>query len=153
MDAEYFEKNIKETFGGLKKNFRNVMNEVREDQLESFKKINEAKAKKNKKVYDKLDKELEKIKKQMNKADLVNEVVKVVSTKKEAQAALDCVISSITKAMKKGEDVTLTGFGTFKVVERKARKGRNIYTGEEIKIQASKAPKFTSGKALKEIEK
>ena len=89
----------------------------------------------------------------MNKADLVNEVVKVVSTKKEAQAALDCVISSITKAMKKGEDVTLTGFGTFKVVERKARKGRNIYTGEEIKIQASKAPKFTSGKALKEIEK
>ena len=85
----------------------------------------------------------------MNKGDLVNEVAKVVKTKKEAQAALDCVISSITKALKKGEDVTLTGFGTFKVVKRKARKGRNPRTGEELKIKASKAPKFTAGKALK----
>ena len=85
----------------------------------------------------------------MNKADLVNEVAKVVKTKKEAQAALDCVISSITKSLKKGEDVTLTGFGTFKVVRRKARKGRNPRTGETIKINASKAPKFTAGKALK----
>ena len=85
----------------------------------------------------------------MNKGDLVNEVAKVVKTKKEAQAALDCVISSITKALKKGEDVTLTGFGTFKVVKRKARKGRNPRTGEAIKIKASKAPKFTAGKALK----
>ena len=66
----------------------------------------------------------------MNKGDLVNEVAKVVKTKKEAQAALDCVIASITKALKKGEDVTLTGFGTFKVVKRKARKGRNPRTGE-----------------------
>jgi DNA-binding protein HU-beta len=85
----------------------------------------------------------------MNKGDLVNEVAKVVKTKKEAQAALDCVITSITKALKKGEDVTLTGFGTFKVVKRKARKGRNPRTGEAIKIKASKAPKFTAGKALK----
>ena len=85
----------------------------------------------------------------MNKGDLVNEVAKVVKTKKEAQAALDCVISSITKALKKGEDVTLTGFGTFKVVKRKARKGRNPRTGEAIKIKASRAPKFTAGKALK----
>ena len=85
----------------------------------------------------------------MNKGDLVNEVDKVVKTKKEAQAALDCVISSITKSLKKGEDVTLTGFGTFKVVKRKARKGRNPRTGEELKIKASKAPKFTAGKALK----
>lgn len=85
----------------------------------------------------------------MNKSELVNEVAKVVRTKKEAQAALDCVISSITKSLKKGEDVTLTGFGTFKVVNRKARKGRNPYTGEEIKIKATKAPKFSPGKALK----
>ena len=85
----------------------------------------------------------------MNKGDLVNEVAKVVKTKKEAQAALDCVLTSITKALKKGEDVTLTGFGTFKVVKRKARKGRNPRTGEAIKIKASKAPKFTAGKALK----
>ena len=85
----------------------------------------------------------------MNKGDLVNEVAKVVSTKKEAQQAVDCVISSITKALKKGEDVTVTGFGTFRVVKRKARKGRNPRTGEEIKIKASKAPRFTPGKALK----
>lgn len=85
----------------------------------------------------------------MNKSDLVNEVAKVVKTKKEAQAALDCVISSITKSLKKGEDVTLTGFGTFKVVKRKARKGRNPRTGEVLKIKASKAPRFSAGKTLK----
>ena len=89
----------------------------------------------------------------MNKGDLVNEVAKVVSTKKEAQQAVDCVISSITMALKKGEDVTVTGFGTFRVVKRKARKGRNPRTGEEIKIKASKAPKFTPGKALKDAVK
>ena len=86
----------------------------------------------------------------MNKADLINEVAKVVSTKKEAQSAVDCVIESITKSLKKGEDVTLVGFGTFKVVKRKARKGRNPQTGAEIKIRASKAPKFTAGKGLKD---
>ena len=84
----------------------------------------------------------------MNKADLINEVAKVVSTKKEAQSAVECVIESITKSLKKGEDVTLVGFGTFKVVKRKARKGRNPQTGAEIKISASKAPKFTAGKGL-----
>lgn len=89
----------------------------------------------------------------MNKGDLINEVAKVVSTKKEAQEAVDCVFSSITKAMKTGDTVTLVGFGTFKVVERKARKGRNPQTGEEIDIKASKAPKFTAGKALKEAVK
>ena len=89
----------------------------------------------------------------MNKGDLVNEVAKVVGTKKEAQAAVDCVLSSITKALKKGDAVTLVGFGTFKVTKRKARKGRNPQTGEEIKIKASKAPKFTAGKALKDAVK
>lgn len=89
----------------------------------------------------------------MNKGELIDEVAKVVSTKKEAQIAVDCVLSSITNALKKGEYVTLTGFGTFKVVKRKARKGRNPYTGEAIKIKATKAPKFTPGKSLKEAVK
>jgi len=85
----------------------------------------------------------------MNKSELINEVANVVSTKKEAQEAVDCVFSSITKAMQSGDTVTLVGFGTFKVVDRKARKGRNPQTGAEIDIKASKAPKFTPGKALK----
>jgi DNA-binding protein HU-beta len=89
----------------------------------------------------------------MNKSDLINEVAKVVSTKKEAQEAVDCVFASITKALKKGDAVTLVGFGTFKVTKRKARKGRNPQTGEEIKIKASKAAKFTAGKSLKEAVK
>jgi len=86
----------------------------------------------------------------MNKGDLINEVAKVVSTKKEAQEAVDCVLSSITRALQKGDTVTLVGFGSFKVVKRKARKGRNPQTGEEIDIKASNAPKFTPGQALKE---
>ncbi len=86
----------------------------------------------------------------MNKTDLINEVAKVVNTKKEAQAAVDCVFSTITKALKKKDTVTLIGFGTFKVAQRKARKGRNPGTGEEIKIKAKKVPKFIPGKALKD---
>lgn len=89
----------------------------------------------------------------MNKSDLINELAKVVSTKKAAQDAVNCMVSSITKALKKGEDVALAGFGTFKVVRRKARKGRNPNTGEEIKIKATKAPKFSPGKALKKAVK
>jgi DNA-binding protein HU-beta len=86
----------------------------------------------------------------MNKADLINEVAKVVSTKKEAQAAVDCVLDTVAKAMKEGDAVTLIGFGTFKVVTRKARTGRNPQTGAKIEISASKAPKFVPGKALKD---
>jgi nucleoid DNA-binding protein len=88
----------------------------------------------------------------MNKGDLINEVAKVVSTKKEAKAAVDCIFESITKSLKKrkSEPVTLVGFGTFKVNKRKARKGRNPQTGEVIKIKASKVVKFTAGKALKD---
>jgi len=85
----------------------------------------------------------------MNKGDLINEVAKVVCSKKEAQAAVDCVLNTITKALKKKDTVTLVGFGTFKVAKRKARKGRNPQTGEEIKIKATKVPKFVPGKALK----
>ena len=86
----------------------------------------------------------------MNKEDLVNEVAKVMSTKREAQAAVDCIFSSITKALKKKDAVSLVGFGTFKVSKRKARKGRNPQTGEEIKIKAQNVPKFAPGKALKD---
>ena len=89
----------------------------------------------------------------MNKGDLINEVAKVVSTKKEAKAAVECVLASITKTLKKKQSVTLIGFGTFKVDKRKARKGRNPMTGEAIKIKAKKVPKFVAGKALKEAVK
>jgi DNA-binding protein HU-beta len=87
----------------------------------------------------------------MNKAYLIKEVAKVVSTKKEAQAAVNCVFASIPKAMKKGSRVTIAGFGTFKVAKRKARKGRNPRTGETIKIKASKAPRFVASKTLKDF--
>ncbi len=85
----------------------------------------------------------------MNKGDLVNEVAKVVKTKKNAQAAVDCIFSTITKALKKKDTVSLVGFGTFKVDKRKARKGRNPQTGQVITIKATKVPKFVPGKALK----
>lgn len=61
----------------------------------------------------------------MNKGDLVNEVAQVVSTKKQARAAVDCVFSTITNALNKNDTVTLVGFGTFKVGQRNTRKGRN----------------------------
>lgn len=86
----------------------------------------------------------------MNKGDLIGEVSQVLASKKDAQAAVDTLLAAITKALRKGEDVTLVGFGTFKVTKRKARMGRNPRTGEEIKIKAAKVPKFVAGKALKE---
>jgi len=86
----------------------------------------------------------------MNKGDLINEVAKVVGTKKEAQAAVDCIFASITDALKGDDPVTIVGFGTFKVDKRKARKGRNPQTGAEIEIGAKSVPKFLPGKALKE---
>ncbi len=89
----------------------------------------------------------------MNKADLIVEVAKVTCTKKEAGMAVDTVLDVIEKALKKGQKVTLPGFGTFSVVKRAARKGRNPRTGEPLKIKASKAPKFTAGKGLKDAVK
>ncbi|MEA2085057.1 MAG: HU family DNA-binding protein [Thermodesulfobacteriota bacterium] len=64
----------------------------------------------------------------MNKSDLINEVGKVVDTQKAARETVDCIFSTITKNLKKKGKITLIGFGTFKVVKRKARKGRNPYT-------------------------
>jgi len=86
----------------------------------------------------------------MNKGDLVKEVAKVVNTKKEAKAAVDCVFSTITGALKKNDTITLIGFGTFKVAQRNARKARNPRTGQEMTIKAKKVPKFVPGKGLKD---
>ena len=86
----------------------------------------------------------------MNKGDLISEVAGVVGTKKEAQAAVDCVFASITDALKRKDKVTIIGFGTFKAEERKARKGINPQTGKAIDIAAKTVPKFVAGKALKE---
>ena len=86
----------------------------------------------------------------MNKGDLITKVAEVLNSKKEAQAAVDCTIKSITAALAAKDSVTLVGFGTFKTANRKARKGRNPQTGKEINIPARNVPKFVPGKALKE---
>lgn len=86
----------------------------------------------------------------MNKGDLINAVSEVVSSKKEAQEAVDCVFSAITEALKGGDNVQVLGFGSFKVSKREARKGRNPQTGAEIQIAARNVPKFVAGKALKD---
>ncbi len=86
----------------------------------------------------------------MNKNDLVNKVAETGITKSAANEAVDAVFKGIEKALSKGEKVTLVGFGTFSVSKRKARKGRNPQTGEQIKIAAKKVAKFKPGKGLKE---
>ena len=86
----------------------------------------------------------------MTKAELVEKMAKEAKVTKAAAAkALDSFVDGVKKALKKGDKVMLIGFGTFSVVQRKARKGRNPQTGKEIKIPARKAPKFSAGKALK----
>lgn len=74
-------------------------------------------------------------------------------SKAAAGKALDTLTTTIAKALKKGDKVTLVGFGTFTVTKRKARKGRNPRTGEAIKIAASKSPKFSAGKGFKQAIK
>ena len=86
----------------------------------------------------------------MNKGDLVEALVKVVGKKSLAEETVGCVLETITAALKKGESVTLVGFGTFKVAKRAARTGRNPQTGKPLKIKAKKVPKFTAGKKLKD---
>ena len=86
----------------------------------------------------------------MNKSDLINEVGKVLATKKDARLAVDCIFQTITKTLKKKEECRFVGFGTFKIVRKKERIGINPQTGERIKIKAKNAPKFIAGKALKD---
>lgn len=87
----------------------------------------------------------------MNKTELVDAIAKETGlTKKDSEAALKAFIETVTKTLKKGDEVALVGFGTFAVGKREARTGRNPATGETIKIAASKTPKFKAGKALKD---
>lgn len=88
----------------------------------------------------------------MNKTELVAEIAeKADLSKKDAEAAVRAFTDTVADALKKGDKVQLVGFGTFEVSERAARTGRNPQTGKEMKIPASKAPKFKAGKALKDI--
>lgn len=87
----------------------------------------------------------------MNKVELVEAIAKETGlTKKDATAALEAFLGSVKKELAKGGNVQLVGFGTFEVAKRAARKGRNPLTGEELKIKASKSPKFKAGKAFKD---
>lgn len=87
----------------------------------------------------------------MNKSDLINAVAsKAELTKKDAEAAVSAVISSISEALTSGESVQLVGFGTFEVRDRAAKQGRNPKTGEPITVPAAKVPAFKAGKALKD---
>ena len=90
----------------------------------------------------------------VNKSELIDAIAESADISKAAAGrALDAMTNSITGALKKGDQVTLIGFGTFSVKERAARTGRNPQTGAEIKIPASKVPGFKAGKALKDAVK
>jgi len=90
----------------------------------------------------------------MTKAELVAKMAKDAKISKAAAGkALNGAIAAITKALKKGDSVTLVGFGTFSVSKRKARKGRNPQTGKEIKIAARKVAKFKAGSELRKTVK
>jgi len=87
----------------------------------------------------------------MTKADLIDKMAEAADISKAAAGkALSGAIEFITKAVKKGDKVSLVGFGTFSQSKRKARKGRNPRTGETIKIAAAKLPKFSAGKTFKD---
>jgi DNA-binding protein HU-beta len=88
----------------------------------------------------------------MTKDGLAEAIMKEAGLESKAQAhrIVDAFIDTIIKTMKRGEDVAISGFGTFRVAKRAAREGRNPKTGEKIHIPASIKPKFRAGKALKE---
>ena len=86
----------------------------------------------------------------MNKADLIDKIAASTGISKSSAAmAIDTLVDGVTAALKKGDRVTLVGFGTFAVSQRKARNGRNPQTGAVIKIAARKVAKFTPGVELK----
>ena len=87
----------------------------------------------------------------MNKAEFISAVSDAASLSKvEGAKAVEAVIETVKKTLKKGDTISLVGFGTFVVRKRAARTGRNPRTGEQIKIKASKNPSFKAGKALKD---
>ena len=90
----------------------------------------------------------------MNKSELVKAISeKSGSTIRDTEKFLDSFVETITESMKKGDDVTLVGFGTFSVANRAERIGRNFKTGKNIQIPASKSVKFKAGKTLKDAVK
>ncbi len=90
----------------------------------------------------------------MNKADLADAVFeKIGGTKKAAEDAVETVFDSITNSLKKGEDVSVAGFGVFAAKKRAAREARNPRTGETVHVPATTVPKFRAGKGLKEAVK
>ena len=90
----------------------------------------------------------------MQKSDLVEKIADDSGiSKAAADRALNSLLSAVTNELKKGGRVSLVGFGTFSISKRAARMGRNPQTGEAIKIKASKVPKFSAGKNLKEAVK
>jgi len=87
----------------------------------------------------------------MNKSELVSKMAELAGvTKVQAERGLDALIQAITEAVEKGSAVRLVGFGSFEVVRRAERKGRNPRTGEPLKIEAKKVVKFRAGKRLRE---
>ena len=90
----------------------------------------------------------------MNKEELVQEIAKKSKTSlKDASAVLSAMISTIESSVKKGEKVTLVGFGSWEARKRAARMGRNPQTGKAIKIAAKRVPAFSAGKKFKELVK
>ncbi|MGC2063447.1 MAG: HU family DNA-binding protein [Thermodesulfovibrionales bacterium] len=90
----------------------------------------------------------------MTKTELIDKIAAGAGlSKADAGRAFDATLDSIKASLKKGQKVTIVGFGTFAVTKRKARKGRNPRTGEVINIPAAKTPKFTAGKTLKDAVK
>ena len=87
----------------------------------------------------------------MNKAELVEKIAEMTETKKAAQEIVETVWDSIKNSLKKKEDVAISGFGTFKVKQTKARQGRNPKTGETIQIPAKRKVAFRAAKDLKEM--
>lgn len=88
----------------------------------------------------------------MTKIEFVDAVAKETEwTKKDSEEAINAVIKVITNALVAGEKLSIVGFGTFEVVERAAREGRNPQTGESLMIKACKTPKFKPGKAFKDL--
>jgi DNA-binding protein HU-beta len=86
----------------------------------------------------------------LNKGDLVGKIAQDAGlTKSQAEGAFNSLIAAITASLKKGQKVTIVGFGAFSVVKRKARVGRNPQTGVPIKIAAHKVPRFAPGSDLK----
>jgi len=87
----------------------------------------------------------------VNKAEMIEHIAQSAEiSRSAAERAVDAVVVAIKSSLKKGEMVTLVGFGTFYATNREARKGRNPRTGAEIAIKAARAPKFRAGKALKD---